>query len=99
LAVSDDLHRWRSLSPDEPSFSSPHASKSLRYLDAKLADGKVHLFYEFARPDGAHDLRMITCDAAAIAAMLPAGEHADGREEPNGACVPTPQPAAPVRLA
>ncbi|MDO8542332.1 MAG: hypothetical protein Q7S40_17980 [Opitutaceae bacterium] len=69
LAVSDDLRSWRSLSPNGPAFTSPHASTSLRYLDAKFADGKWHLFYEFARADGAHDLRLVTCDAAELAAL------------------------------
>ena len=64
LAVSDDLRHWETLSPHGPAFTSPHASTSLRYVDAKFASGLWHVFYEFARPDGAHDMRMITCDAA-----------------------------------
>lgn len=69
LAVSADLRRWESLSPAGPAFTSPHASTSLRYLDAKFARGAWHLFYEFARPDGSHDLRHAVCDAAALAAL------------------------------
>ncbi|MBI4624877.1 MAG: hypothetical protein HY736_16880 [Verrucomicrobia bacterium] len=69
LAVSTDLRRWQTLSPDGPVFTSPHASTSLRYVEAKFANEKWHLFYEFARPDGAHELRMVTCDAAAMAAL------------------------------
>jgi hypothetical protein len=69
LAVSDDLRSWRPISPNGPVFTSPHTSTSLRYVEATAADGKWHLFYEFARPDGAHDLRMITCDAAALSGL------------------------------
>jgi hypothetical protein len=69
LAVSDDLRNWRSISPAGPALTSPHASTSLRYVDAKFADGAWHLFYEFARKDGAHDLRVITCSAEALAGL------------------------------
>ena len=70
LAESHDLRNWRSLSPVGPRFTSPHASRSLRYLDAKFAEGKWHLFYEYTRADGAHDLRLITCLASELAALL-----------------------------
>jgi hypothetical protein len=70
LAVSRDLKSWRSLSPNGPAFTSPHASTSLRYVDARFANGKWHLFYEFARPDGAHDLRLVTCDVADLAVFV-----------------------------
>lgn len=69
LAVSADLRRWESKSPTGPKFTSPHASTSVRYFDAKLANGKWHLFYEFARPDGAHDMRMITCSESDLAQL------------------------------
>lgn len=70
LAISNDLHSWRSLSPHRPAFTSPHASTSLRYVDAKFAGGRWQLFYEFAREDGAHDLRRISCDSATLAATI-----------------------------
>lgn len=66
LAVSDDLRQWQSITAEAPIFTSPHASTSLRYLDAKFAGGKWQLFYEFARADGAHDMRMITCPSGAF---------------------------------
>ena len=70
LAVSDDLRHWDVRSPNGPVFTSPHGSKSLRYLDAKFMRGAWRFFYEFTRPDGAHDLRMVTVETAAIAALL-----------------------------
>jgi hypothetical protein len=68
LAVSTDLRHWQVLTPDGPKFTSPNASTSLRYIDAKFANGKWHLFHEFARADGAHDLRMVTCNATDLPA-------------------------------
>ena len=59
-AVSSDLRRWESLTPAAPLLTSPHGSGSLRYVDARALGDKVGLFYEFARPDGAHDLRLAT---------------------------------------
>ncbi len=58
LATSPDLRHWQSLTPDGPRFTSPHESGSLRYLDAQVMGQEACLFYEFARPDGAHDLRL-----------------------------------------
>lgn len=69
LAVSTDLQRWRSISPAGPAFTSPHTSRSLRYLDARRAGARWHLFYEFARPDGSHELRLAVCDSAALAPL------------------------------
>jgi len=57
LAVSSDLRSWQSVTPAAPQFTSPHASGSLRYVDAQHVGEKLYLFYEFARADGAHDLR------------------------------------------
>ena len=39
-------------------IGSPHARHGLRYVDAvALGDGGYRLYYEAARPDGAHELR------------------------------------------
>jgi len=69
LAVSTNLRDWRSVSLDGPFVTSPFASGSARYFDAKFANGQWHLFYEFARADGAHDMRMITCSTAELVAL------------------------------
>ncbi|MFF4888263.1 glycoside hydrolase family protein [Micromonospora chersina] len=58
VAVSTDLATWRSLTPDGPLLVSPHASGSLRYADAVPVDDDIVVFYEYARPDGAHELRL-----------------------------------------
>lgn len=64
LAVSSDLRAWDTLTPGSPAFTSPHASGSLRYFDAVATenDGNVFAFYEFARADGAHELRVAQMD-------------------------------------
>jgi hypothetical protein len=69
LAFSTDLRHWQVLSLDRAKFTSPHASTSLRYVDAKFANGRWHLFYEFARPDGGHDMRLITCAESDLAGL------------------------------
>jgi hypothetical protein len=66
LAVSTNLRDWRSVSPSGPFITSPFASGSARYFDAKFANGQWHLFYEFARKDGAHDMRVVVLDASAL---------------------------------
>lgn len=59
LATSGDLFTWRGLSPDGPAIVSPHGSGSLRYADSIVAPSGQRLFYfEAARPDGSHDLRV-----------------------------------------
>jgi hypothetical protein len=66
LAVSSDLRQWTSLTLSGPKFISPYASTSLRYLDAQPNGKDVCLFYEFARQDGAHDLRLLRTTPAAL---------------------------------
>lgn len=58
LAVSTDLVTWTRLTPTAPWLTSPHASGSLRYLDAVRVGEQLWLYYEYARADGAHELRL-----------------------------------------
>ncbi len=62
VAVSDDLKTWDTLTPTMPAYVSPHASTSLRYIDAQIIGQQIYIFYEFARADGAHDLRLVTVE-------------------------------------
>jgi len=70
LAASNNWLDWKSLTADAPAFPSPHSSKSLRYLDAQIADDEGYLFYEFARPDGSHDLRFAKSKVESLAGLL-----------------------------
>jgi len=58
LAITWDLREYMRLTPDGPALTSPHASGSLRYLDAVEAPDGIHCYYEYARPDGSHELRL-----------------------------------------
>jgi hypothetical protein len=58
VAVSSDLWHWQRLSTNEPWLASPHGSGSLRYVDAVVIDAEWWVYYELARCDGAHDLRL-----------------------------------------
>lgn len=68
LCVSPDLLSWTCLTPKEPLYTSPHgppnASNALRYLsvhpDLDGAPGCL-VFFEQAREDGAHELRLSRC--------------------------------------
>jgi hypothetical protein len=57
IACSLDLARWARLSIDGPRLCSPHATKSLRYIDAIDIGGAWWAYYEYARADGSHELR------------------------------------------
>ena len=58
LAITWDLREYVRLTPDAPAFASPHASGSLRYLDAVQTPRGIYCYYEYARPDGSHELRL-----------------------------------------
>ncbi len=59
LAEGADLTSLHTTTKQEPAYTSPYATGSLRYVDVVEFNGNLHLFYEFARADGAHDLRTI----------------------------------------
>jgi hypothetical protein len=70
LAISADLRNWKTLTLDGPAFTSPFSSKSLRYIDAQIVGEDVVIFYEFARPDSAHDLRVVKCVSSALQNLI-----------------------------
>lgn len=59
VAESRDLNSWKSLSTTKPFLTSPHATGSLRYLNAIIVADEIYTYYEFARADGSHDLRVL----------------------------------------
>ena len=58
LAVTLDLKHFHRVSVAKPFATSPHGSGSLRYLDAVSVGREVYAYYEYARPDGSHELRL-----------------------------------------
>jgi predicted GH43/DUF377 family glycosyl hydrolase len=58
LAVSFDLRRFERVSEAAPVLTSPYASGSLRYLDAVQLERELFYYYEYARADGSHELRL-----------------------------------------
>ena len=58
LAKTQDLLHWDRLTPDTPALVSPHATGSLRYVDTLERGDELWLYYECARADGSHSLRL-----------------------------------------
>lgn len=58
LGISHDLRHWYRLTANAPWVVSPHGSGSLRYVDAVPVGDELWLYYEYARADGAHELRL-----------------------------------------
>jgi hypothetical protein len=54
-ARSSDLRRWERISPEGSSIGTARGPGGVRYVDIS-AGGDV--FYEYTRPDGAHELRV-----------------------------------------
>lgn len=57
LAVSEDLRHWYSVTPDGPALVSLNATGSLRYVEVVRIGDETWAYYEYARPDGSHELR------------------------------------------
>jgi hypothetical protein len=58
LAVTSDFERIWKVDEFAPRFLSPNASKSLRYIDVVQLPEKTIFYYEYARQDGSHELRV-----------------------------------------
>ena len=57
IAYSFDLRHWHKATLSGPALVSPHASGSLRYVDVVALPDRLWFYYEYARSDGAHELR------------------------------------------
>jgi hypothetical protein len=58
IAISLDLHHFHRVTSDRPILTSAHASGSLRYMDALQFEDEIYYYYEYARADGSHELRL-----------------------------------------
>ena len=65
-AYSFDLRRWRRVSPAGPLIGAARPGPgSVRYVEAVQGTGWVRYYYEWTRPDGAHELRTSLVDLGA----------------------------------
>jgi hypothetical protein len=58
LAYSFDLRHFHRATPVVPLLLSPHGQAALRYVDLLVLQDVKLFYYEMARPDGSHDLRV-----------------------------------------
>ncbi len=58
IAISFDLRNYERVTEAGPILTSPHASGSLRYIDAIVVREQIYYYYEYARADGSHELRL-----------------------------------------
>lgn len=58
LAFSADLRQFHTISRQGPWLRPPQGRGALRYFDTLILGRHQFLYYEMARPDGSHDLRV-----------------------------------------
>lgn len=58
LALTSDFRYFQRVSYMESLLRSPYASGSLRYLDVVQVKKSFYFYYEYAREDGSHELRV-----------------------------------------
>ena len=63
IAVSFDLRHFTKVTGEGPVLSSPQGTGCLRYASAVPVGGKIYYYYECARQDGSHELRLNIVEA------------------------------------
>ena len=63
LAYSSDLRHWHRVTRSGPLMHQPHASGALRYFDVLDVGDRRLVYFETARADGSHDLRVVDVSA------------------------------------
>ena len=58
LAYSFNLRDFHRVSREGPLFQTPENARSVRYFDVVYLSSVMYFYYEMARPDGSHDLRV-----------------------------------------
>ena len=59
LAYAFDLRSFHRITRRAPLMQQPHASGALRYVDVLHFSEKTYVYFEAARADGSHDLRVL----------------------------------------
>lgn len=62
LAITFDFKSYHHVSGKSPILTSPHGTGSLRYMDAIKFKSQIFYYYEYARADGSHELRVNRVD-------------------------------------
>ncbi len=62
LAFAHDLRRFQRVSRRGPLIVPPHGPGALRYVDVRDRPEARFFYYEMARPDGGHELRVVRVD-------------------------------------
>jgi len=63
IAVGFDLRHFAKITAEGPVLASAQGTGCLRYLSAVPVDGKIYYYYEYAREDGSHELRLNVVEA------------------------------------
>ncbi len=63
IAVSFDLRRFTKVTPQGPALESAWGTGCLRYVSAVPVEDRIYYYYEYARADGSHELRLNVVDA------------------------------------
>jgi hypothetical protein len=63
IAVGFDLRQFTKVTEEDPVLVSAQGTGCLRYLSAVPVGEKIYYYYEYAREDGAHELRLSVVDA------------------------------------
>lgn len=58
LAISWDLRHFQKVTEKGPILVSQHARGTLRYMDVVQFEDEILYYYEYARGDGSHELRL-----------------------------------------
>jgi len=64
LAISFDLRTFHRVTRSGPLMTTPRGTGALRYFDVLALPDETFFYYEIARPDGSHDLRVFHCERA-----------------------------------
>lgn len=57
MCLSADLRCWERITKSGPFVLSPHAQRTIRYIEVVQREEALYYYYEYTRPDGSHELR------------------------------------------
>jgi hypothetical protein len=57
MCISTDLRCWERITKSGPFVLSPHAQRTIRYIEVVPREDALYYYYEYTRPDGSHELR------------------------------------------